>query len=137
MVDLVQSQAEEIMPHDCNEINDSFQYVNLTTGSQTKTISLVGSVNAVKEISIAVGSVGNEWYENAQFSVHRTNTTGDIDESYPSETMLGKSNMNNAPILFFDKPKFSTQDLQIVIDHGASNNKLVCVNVKYYSKNYN
>ena len=137
VVDLSQSQAEEILPHDCNEIQDSFQYTNLTTGSQTKTISLVGSVNAIKEVSISVGSVGNEYFSVSQFSCHRTNTTGDIDESYPSDTMLGKSSMNVAPILIFDKPKFSTQDLQIVLNHGASSNKLVCVNIRYFSKDYN
>jgi len=131
---IIDAQYEKDIPYVYRELQDTVQFFNLTTGSQTKDIPLYGTVKGISEISVSVGSVGNEWIRNASFSVFRTNTVASIDESYPSDNLLGKVSMNNANVLFFDKIRFSEQDLKIVINHNAGTNKLTSVNVKYYSK---
>jgi len=132
--DLELSKAEELMPFDCTEIQDTFIYYGLTAGSMTRTETLIGSVTAVKEVTIAVGSVGNEFYSDAELEIHRTSAT--TDSTYPSDTLIGKTALNCSNKLTFGKPKFSTDTLKMVINTGATSNKLVCLNIRYYSKNY-
>jgi hypothetical protein len=135
--DLEQSQAEEIMPSDCTEIQDAYVYFALTTGSMTKAETLVGSVMAVKEVTVACGSVGNEWLNAAQIEVHRCKEVASVDSSYPSDTLLGKINLNNSNLIMFEKPTFSDKKLHLRINHNAGTSKLVTVNIRYFSKDFN
>lgn len=134
--DIQRSQAEDLMPFDATEIQDAYVYFALTTGSMTHEETLVGSVSAVKEVSIACGSVGNEWLSEAQMEIHRC-VAGSVDSSYPSDSLLGKINLNNSNMIMFDKPAFSDKKLQMVINHNSGVSKLVTVNIRYFSKNYN
>ena len=104
----------------------------IADGKATLTITLGSGTNKiVKEVSMSVGAVGNEWGADGYFQVHRT--AGTPDESDPSTSLLGETYLNNSKSLTLaGNIAGATTALKIVYDHNAGSAKDVRFVVRYF-----